>query len=607
MANISGGSIVWNLDIDNTKFNSKLKQASSDIEGVGTTSTKTSKTSNAAFESIAKVGIAAVAAAAIAAGALIAKNIGNAVKRVDTLNNFPKIMTNLGYSTEESAKAIGQLDMGVRGLPTSLDQIASAMQNIAPSTTSLQEATDLSLALNNALIAGGKPAELQASAMEQFSQAIAKGKPDMMEWRSLATAMPGQMKQLANSLGYDNWQKMADAVSDGVLPFSKVTDAIVDLNKKGLGDFPSFADQAKNSAGGLQTGIANMNTAISRGVAKVIQSIGSDEISGAFANIGKSLETALTWFAGFVNFISTNSAVFMPIIVSVTTIIGLLTAWFVASKILAAGQAILNAVMAANPIGLIIIAIVGLIAGILYLWNNVEGFRNFFIKAWELISGAALAFWDFLKNIFQTGLDWIKSHWDLIATILFGPIGFAVSMIIKHFDKIKSVVQTVWNWITGIFGKIGDIGTSVVKGAVNSVIGFAERTINGFIRLINGALNAINKIPGVNIGSISELSIPRLAQGGIVPATSGGRLALIGEGGEDEAVIPLSKLRDLNVGGGDGGNVQVTVNMQGIMARSRTDLRDIGVDLIEAVNEGLRAKNLPQIGGGKILEVATNG
>lgn len=607
MANISGGSIVWNLDIDDSKFKSKLKGASEDVQGLGNTSTTTAKTSNKAFESIAKVGLAGIAAAAVAAGAIIAKNIGSAVKRVDTLNNFPKIMQNLGYETADSAKALSELDMGVRGLPTSLDGIASAMQNIAPSTKSLEQATDLTLALNNALIAGGKPADLQASAMEQFSQAIAKGKPDMMEWRSLATAMPGQMKQLANSLGYDQWQTMADAVTDGDLAFSDVTDAIVNLNKKGLGKFPSFADQAKNSAGGLQTGMANLNTAVARGIAKVIESIGSEKISGAFASIGSSLETALTWFAEFVGFIARNQAVFGPIIVAAGTIIGLLTAWFVATKVLAVGQAILNAVMAANPIGLIIIAIVGLIAGILYLWNNVEGFRNFFIKAWELISGAVTAFWDFVKTAFKEGIDWIKNHWDLIATILFGPIGFAVSMIIKHFDKIKSVVQNVWNWITGIFGKIGDIGTSVVKGAVNSVIGFAERTINGFIRLINGALNAINKIPGVNIGSINELSIPRLAQGGIVPATSGGRLALIGEGGEDEAVIPLSKLRDLNVGGGDSGKVEIHVNMSGIMARSRTEMRDIAVDLVESINEGLRAKNLPQIGGGKILEVSTNG
>lgn len=607
MANIAGGSVVWNLDIDNSKFNSKLKQASSDIGGLEKTSNTTSKNSNKAFESIAKVGLAGIAAAAVAAGAIIAKNLGNAIKRVDILNNFPKIMENLGYETKDSAKALDQLDKGVRGLPTSLDTIASAMQNIAPSTKSLQEATDLTLALNNALIAGGKPADLQASAMEQFSQAIAKGKPDMMEWRSLATAMPGQMKQLANSLGYDQWQTMADAVTNGDLAFSDVTDAIVNLNKKGLGKFPSFADQAKNSAGGLQTGMANLNTAVSRGIAKVIESIGSEKISGAFSSIGKSLETALTNFAGFVDFIIRNQAIFGPIITAVGTIIGLLTAWFVATKVLAAGQAILNAVMAANPIGLIIIAIVGLIAGIVYLWKNVEGFRNFFIKAWELISGAVSAFWDFLKNAFKAGLDWIKRNWLNIIMFLGGPIGIAVGLIIKNFDKIKAAVQAVWNWIKGAFSTIGAIGTSIIKGAVNSLLGFAERTINGFINLINGAIGAINKIPGVNIGKINTVSVPRLAEGGIVPATAGGRLALIGEGGEDEAVIPLSKLEQMGFGGAGGQEVKVEVNMNGILARSRTDLRDIAVDLIESVNEGLRAKNLPQLGNGKILEVSSNG
>lgn len=539
------GTVEYLVSIDTNTLKGQLRAVDKEVGGLADTSEVTSKRSNRAFESIAKVGIAGIAAAAVTAGIMITKNIGNAISRVDTLNNFPKVMTNLGYGADESTNAIKMLDKGVQGLPTSLDSIASAMQNIAPSSKSLDYASKLTLALNNALVAGGKPAEQQATAMEQFSQAIAKGKPDLIEWRSIATAMPGQMKQLANSLGYQQWQDMAQAVTDGVLPFSKVQDAIIGLNEKGLGQFPSFAEQAKNSAGGLQTGIANMNTAITRGVAKIIEAIGSEKITQSLSTIGSSFETALKWVAAFINFVDRNSTFLMPIIVAVTTIIGLLTAWFVATKVLAAAQAVLNAVMMANPIGLIIIGIVALVAAIVWLWNNVEGFRNFFTNIWQGIKNVIDTFWQGVKDVVAGVLEWIKSNWATILPILTGPFGLAVAIIVKNFDTIRNAVMAVYNWIRGAFSTIADIGTSILRGAVNSVLGFAENTINGFIRLINGAIGAINKIPGVNIGSIGELRIPRLAKGGIIPSTPGGVLANIGEGGEAEAVIPLSKLDDL--------------------------------------------------------------
>ena len=200
--------------------------ATAEIKAVITAEDKASHVLQGAGNSFGKLSAAmavgTLAAKAIAAGFdLITQNLGNAVARVDTLNNFPRIMSNLGYSTADAAAEMKRLEQGVLGLPTSLSDIASAMQNIAPSSKSLSQATDLTLALNNALLAGGQSAALQSSAMAQFSQAISKGKPDMMEWRALATAMPGQLDQITQSLGYGRgqWQKMAGDVSDGILPF----------------------------------------------------------------------------------------------------------------------------------------------------------------------------------------------------------------------------------------------------------------------------------------------------------------------------------------------------------------------------------------------------
>ena len=106
-------------------------------------------------------------------------------------------------------------------------------------------------------------------------------------------------------------------------------------------------------------------------------------------------------------------------------------------------------------------------------------------------------------------------------------------------QKITKWFGEVWKKIKAKFTEIGtNIGNAIgeaFKKVVNSIISFAENTINKFIRAINGAISLINAIPGVNIKKLSTLSIPRLAKGGIISQPT---QAIIGEAGK-EAVMPL--------------------------------------------------------------------
>ena len=91
------------------------------------------------------------------------------------------------------------------------------------------------------------------------------------------------------------------------------------------------------------------------------------------------------------------------------------------------------------------------------------------------------------------------------------------------------------NAITTIGTNIGNAISGAVKSGINGVISAIERTINKGVDLINGAINLINKIPGVSIGKVSRLSLPRLAQGGVLAK---GQIGLL-EGSGAEAVVPL--------------------------------------------------------------------
>ena len=317
----------------------------------------------------------------------IMNSIDGAVSRIDTLNNFPKVMTNLGIASEDSEKAINKLSDGLQGIPTKLDDAALAVQRFTSKNGDVDKSVDLFLAVNNALLAGGASAEIQSSAMEQLSQAYSKGKPDMVEWRSIQTAMPAQLKQisqeiLGNTENLDLFLKKAEEYADsnplsssgaelveqlkavkkgsgdmttalgtalrlGIISMDDFLDTIVKLNKEGTGEFQSFEKQAKNATGGIKTSITNAKTAITRGVSKIIEAFdkvlkdnGLGGISTVISNIGKTAEKVLNKIATSLipkvvskikdvcNWVKENQEVIKKLII----VIGSLTAGYIAYK-----------------------------------------------------------------------------------------------------------------------------------------------------------------------------------------------------------------------------------------------------------------------------------
>jgi hypothetical protein len=127
------------------------------------------------------------------------------------------------------------------------------------------------------------------------------------------------------------------------------------------------------------------------------------------------------------------------------------------------------------------------------------------------------------------------------------------------------VVQFVFGAVKTGFSELADLGKAIFdgiggafKGVINAVISNLERGLNAAIKGLNIILDGIDKAAGpwVNFGSIPDVNLPRLAEGGIV---TGPTLAMIGEGRGPEAVIPLSKLGSMGFGGG-GPNITVNVN-----------------------------------------------
>lgn len=154
--------------------------------------------------------------------------------------------------------------------------------------------------------------------------------------------------------------------------------------------------------------------------------------------------------------------------------------------------------------------------------------------------------WDALTKVFSPIGTWFGERWNDVTTALanvatwFGNIfSSAYEAVTNAFSSIGSFFSGVWETVKNIFVNAGQMVGSAVggafKGAVNAVLGTIENVVNGFIGMINGVIGLINKIPGVSLGSVGYVSLPRLARGGIVDSPT---VAMIGEAGK-EVVMPL--------------------------------------------------------------------
>lgn len=309
--------------------------------------------------------------------------------------------------------------------------------------------------------------------------------------------------------------------------------------------------------------------------------------------------------------------------VAMTIVTGVVIALATAFGILAAALAIqglingvsmaiafLNTTLLANPITLIVAAIAGLVAAFIYLWNNCDAFRQFWLDLWEGIKTAFSATVEWLKKaaksigeFFSEAWKSIKKAWseagkffsDIWSNVkkIFSDVGSwfsktftnAVNGVKKAWSNTKAYFSDIWSGVKNTFSSVGswfsttfrnawtaiknvfsgwgkfwdglwtkvknkfsDIGSNIataIKGSIvsgiNGVIRSVEKIINSGIGLINKAIRLANKLPGVNVGELKTLSLPRLAKGAIVDSPM---IAEIGEAGR-EAVIPLEN----NTGG----------------------------------------------------------
>jgi hypothetical protein len=244
-----------------------------------------------------------------------------------------------------------------------------------------------------------------------------------------------------------------------------------------------------------------------------------ESIGAAVAPLAEKLLPSLLKLADFVKNNTTLVVVLGGVVgglaIAIVAVNAATTAWAATTKAFAAIQAAFNAILLANPIFLIAAAIVAAIAVLVALQMKFDIFG----KAIDGLKAGFMAWW--------------------------GVVQFVFGAVKTGFAELANLGKAIFDGIGGAF-----------KGVINAVISAMEKGLNFAIKGLNTILDGIDKAAGpwVNFGSIPEVKLPRLAEGGI---TTGPTIAMIGEKGP-EVVIPLDRLGSMGIGGGN-----VTINVNG--------------------------------------------
>ena len=474
------------------------------------------------------LGLVKVASAALG---VVKSSLDSAISRFDTMQKFPKVMSALGFSSENSSKSIKKLSDGIDGLPTKLDDVVASTQQLTSITGDLDKSTDTVLALNNAFLASGSSTEDANRGLQQYTQMLSSGTVDLESWKTLQETMPLALQKTAESMGFVGKSAQRDlyaALKNGTVTFDQFQDKLIELGT-GTG---MLAGLAKENSLGIATSFNNLKNAVAKNMANIITKVDEitkkmtgktiaqnvDSLKVVINNVFKSIidnmdnvipyiEKVTSAFKAVFDFISNNKELVISAIAGIT---GAITAMSAVNKVVSIMQAIGGAIaFITSPIGIVVVAIGLLVAAFVYLWTTSETFRTKVIEIWTAISAFMMpiiqSIVNFVMQIWGTLVNWWIANGDSIMQAVNTVWNIVLSVITTVMSALMPIVQAAWEYIKAVITTAMNIVLSVIQIVTGIINGDWSAVWNGIKSLFSSVWNGIKSIASAGANYIQSV------------------------------------------------------------------------------------------------------
>ena len=429
------------------------------------------------------------------------------------------------------------------------DILAAASSNANTNVSMMGETFKYCAPIAGAL---GFSAEDTAEAIGLMANAGIKGSQAGTALRTIMNNLSGDVKICGSSIGEvtiattnadGSMRDLSDILADCRTAFSGLTEsekaqaAESLVGKNAMSGFLALMNAGESDINKLSSAIdncdgsaASMAETMNDNLAGQLQILKSqlEELAISFGELlMPAIRTIVGWIQKFVDWLNSMDEGTRKVIVTIALVAAAIgPVLIIVGKVISAVGTIMtlvpklagvinaakgvfvafNAVCAANPYVLIIAAIVALVAAFIYLWNNCEEFRQFWIDLWESIKEIAIAVWEALKAFFQAAWEAIKATattvwnaikdffsglWEGIKTIFTTVVNAISTFLTTAWNTIRNTVTTVWNAIKTFFTTVWNGIKSVITTVVNAISTFLSTAWNGIKTAITTVLNAI--------------------------------------------------------------------------------------------------------------------